>query len=146
MSRKAETTAYTGINNTLAEFHPHVYFEKMYNPLRGGTPDMYYDYRRNLWVEYKYAALPARDTTVVQVDLSKLQDDWLSRQFNNGLEPWVIVCTHLGRTPMGVIITEPAVWRSGMPCGSFKKLLKNRRELADEIAKRVSLESKPKGR
>lgn len=138
MTRKRETTFYSGVNEQIKLITLEVYQEKMFNPLRGGTPDMYYEHRRDLWVEYKYEALPARDTTLVPCNVSPLQDDWLTRNFQHGHEPWVIVGTHVGRKPMGVIFTQPQQWRSGMPCGSFKRLLLTREEIAHAIVKRTT--------
>ena len=132
--RKRETTFYSGVNKLLLKG---IYQEKMFNPLRGGTPDMYYELRRNLWCEYKYEPLPTRDTTLVACNVSPLQEDWLDRNYANGHAPWVIVGTHLGRTPMGVILKSPQEWHTGMPCGSFKKRLVTQQELANEIARRV---------
>lgn len=133
--RKRETTFYSGVN---AKLPKEIYQEKMFNPLRGGTPDMYYELRRNLWCEYKYEPLPARDTSIVRCTVTELQKWWLDRNHANGHKPIVIVGTHLGRVPMGAIFTSPRQWSTGMPCGSFKKLLMTQRELVDEIARRVS--------
>ena len=144
MTRKAETQFYSGVNTELLKLQTGVYYEKMYNPLRGGTPDMYYEHRRMLWVEYKYAALPLRDTSQVSFETSDLQLDWLKRNHDNGHEPWVIVGTHDGRTPMGVILTEPREWRSGMKCGLFRSKMLTRKELAQAISDWVHREAKPK--
>jgi hypothetical protein len=138
MTRKKETTFYTGVNNELHELDPEVYFEKMYNPLRGGTPDMYYEHRRNLWVEYKYVVTPAQARTLVRFDVSSLQNDWLTRNYDNGHEPWVIVGTHAGRVPMGVIVKEPREWRMGMTCDYFRGRLMTRKQIAQAILDRVN--------
>lgn len=144
MTRKAETQFYSGVNNELVRLQAGVYYEKMYNPLRGGTPDMYYEHRRSLWVEYKYAALPLRDTSKVEIECSDLQLDWLTRNYDNGHQPWVILGSHDGRTPMGVILTEPHEWRSGMKCGAFRSKMLTRKALAQAIVDWVKSEAKSK--
>jgi hypothetical protein len=144
MSRKQETTFYTGVNVELHKLDPRVYFEKMYNPLRGGTPDMYYEDRRDLWVEYKYAALPVQDSTWVDVDLSSLQYEWLYRNYMNGHFPWVIIGTHAKLVPMGVILTTPQQWQTGMTCGSFRSKMLTRKGIAQAILDRVYVEANPK--
>lgn len=138
MSSKPETGIYRGVHNWLERLKPTVYSEKMYNPLRGGTPDMYYEYRRSLWVEYKYAKLPLRDSSLVIYAVSDLQEDWLMRQYKNGLEPWVIVGTHNDKhKPMGAILKLPREWRSGMKCGPFRAKLMTLEGIAQAIQERV---------
>lgn len=52
-----------------------VHREKMYNPLRRGTPDMWYSgYERDLWVEYKWG----------NNWLSPHQEAWLRREIAHG--------------------------------------------------------------
>lgn len=59
--------------------HQSVYREKMHNPYRGGTPDMWYSGPRgDLWVEWKWTPkLPSNDATLVVPNLSELQKKWL---------------------------------------------------------------------
>lgn len=53
-----------------------VYREKMANPWRGGTPDMWYSSKAgDLWIEWKW--LPRKPKEFVVPDLSALQRDWL---------------------------------------------------------------------
>ena len=131
----AETRLYTGVHEKLPK---EVYREKMYNPLRGGTPDCYYERRRKLWIEYKFVALPARDSTVIKFNVSDLQTEWLKRCYDNGHAPRVIVGTKVGRTTMGALLETPREWENGMPCGDFKRLLMSQQSLADAITRIVS--------
>jgi hypothetical protein len=52
VSSKPETTFIQSIHRHLPK---EVYREKMANPYRGGTPDVWYSgYKSDLWVEYKF--------------------------------------------------------------------------------------------
>lgn len=137
MTAKAETTFIQALHKVLPE---HVYREKMNNPYRGGTPDCYYEHRRNLWVEYKFVILPKRDDTFIACFTSELQRDWLRRCFDNGLNPFVITgCKVPGRKQsMGVVYSTPSEWETGLPCGEFKDCLVSLDSLADIITRNVS--------
>lgn len=134
MTSKAENTFLAGVHKHLREG---VYAEKMANPYRGGTPDCFYEARLMLWVEYKYVVLPKREDTIVKVELSELQRDWLQRNHDNGHLPWVIVGTHIGRTPMGVVFNHPVHWRDGVPAGDFARFAQTQKEIAARISNYV---------
>ncbi|RYG07090.1 MAG: hypothetical protein EON92_19000, partial [Burkholderiales bacterium] len=89
MSGKAENTFIGSVGKYLPDT---VYAEKMHNPYRGGTPDMYYEgLTQSLWAEYKFVVLPKRADTYIVPELSALQLDWLERCRKNGHAPVVIV-------------------------------------------------------
>lgn len=89
MARKPENTFISSVHNHL---DPRVYREKMANPYRGGTPDVWYSGdKTDLWVEFKFVILPKRADTVIDVDLSPLQWEWITRRFREGRNVAVII-------------------------------------------------------
>lgn len=94
MARKPETQFIAAVHRHL---DPRVYREKMCNPFRGGTPDMYYEGPLGIcWIEYKWSS----KTTLNVVDLSNLkvvphvsalQQKWLMRAHGNGVSVAVVV-------------------------------------------------------
>lgn len=115
---------------------PDVYHEKMANPYRGGTADVWYDGPRDLWVEYKFLVLPKRDTTIISLVagkdpmLSVLQQQWLKARSENGRAVWVIV----GCSQGGVVMIRPGEWMSNWRTDSFRANLMPRKEVAAAIA------------
>lgn len=123
------------ISNVHKKLHPDVYREKMYNPLRGGTPDVYYEgFKDDLWVEYKYVKSFPKRTNVFKPDLSQLQLAWLMRAHDHGREPWVVVGSPTG----SVILTEPCDW-GGDVWDEARVITID--ALVTEIQKRCGLES-----
>lgn len=73
-----------------------LYREKMANPYRGGTPDVYYEGNKDiLWVEYKYLEKLPPTLTLNnpkgQTKVSPLQERWLRRTSHNGRKAKVIL-------------------------------------------------------
>lgn len=73
-----------------------IYREKMANPYRGGTPDVYYESsKERLWVEYKYLESLPRTFRLTnekgKTKISPLQAKWLRRAFHNGVNVMVIM-------------------------------------------------------
>lgn len=88
--RKPETSFYTSIHRLLPK---NIYYEKMSNPYRSGTPDVWYSgQKRDLWVEYKYEKYPIR-TTEINLSLSELQKKWLLDRHKEGRHVAVICGT-----------------------------------------------------
>ena len=90
---KPETLYMQKLHKHLPEF---LYKEKMNNPYRGGTPDVYYEGNADiLWVEYKY--LPSLPPTFTLTNpkgatsVTSLQAKWLRRSFENGRNTLVIL-------------------------------------------------------
>lgn len=114
---------------------PDIYREKMFNPLRGGTPDCYYmGYADDLWIEYKWLSkFPVKVPLVP--DLSPLQLAWLMRAHDRGRSPWVVVGSPTG----SIVITEPDHWSKGLR--RDEALVISVEALAREIQTRCGLES-----
>lgn len=116
---------------------PDVYREKMFNPLRGGTPDCYYmGYKDTLWVEYKWVKVFPKK--IIKPALSPLQKVWLARAHDRGQEPWVIVGSPTG----SVVILDPRHWQQGIE--RAKARVYSIAEIATEIQDRCGLEFLPK--
>lgn len=124
------------IGNVHKKLHPDVYREKMHNPLRGGTPDVYYmGYRDDLWVEYKWEPkFPKKHLTP---DLSGLQKVWLERAHDRGRKPWCVVGSPTG----SIVLTDPRHWHQGI--GMDEARVISIADLATEIQSRCGLESSP---
>lgn len=107
---------------------PHaVHREKMMNPYRGGTADMWYSARRaDLWAEYKY--IPRIPRTGVTPQLSPLQTRWISGRYREGRNVVVIV-----GSPAGGIVLEDMAWENTIPQPAFEAKLLTRKSLADWI-------------
>lgn len=92
MAQKPETKY---IGRVHSKLDAAVYREKMNNAFRGGTPDVYYEGNKDtLFVEYKwYPTVPEivdlSDYTR-KPSLTKLQQKWLERRYNNGHRAAVI--------------------------------------------------------
>ena len=126
MSSKPETTFYTSVHKHLPES---VYRMKTHNPYIGGIPDCWYSGRGgDLWIEYKFVVLPKRDTTLINIDVSSLQSDWLRDRYSEGRTVAVIVGCKEG----GVIFTG-LTWETEISTHLFKHRLKSRKDIADFI-------------
>lgn len=107
-----------------------VYFEKMHNEYRGGTPDVYYEGVFMFWAEYKYIKkVPKRRFTP---NLSELQKRWLKRNFDAGHNPIVIV----GFPRFGVILETPDMWERQVSMSEV--VLRTYGEIAIEIDKKAN--------
>lgn len=135
MSTKPETTFYESVHRRLKKRAPEVYFEKMYNPYRGGTWDVWYSgKKRDLWVEYKWMPkIPARPTTLVVPGLSALQLAWGAGRYEEGRNLAVI----LG-CPEGGVIYQDLGWEEEMEASIFKQMIKDRDAVANWIIQQVT--------
>lgn len=123
-------------NSFIAGVHRHVqcYAEKMANPYRGGTPDVWYSgTRTDLWVEYKYISVPKKDDTLIVPALSSLQIKWLKDRETEGRNLLVVV----GTTTGGVIFSPQTAVR-GISCAVFKREMKSRKDVAAFISEFVN--------
>jgi hypothetical protein len=122
MSRKPETVFYTAVHRLLPRA---LHVEKMNNPYRGGTADMWYSGNlRDLWVEYKW--LPRAPRKEFIPDLSALQLKWLRERHGEGRNVAVII-----GCPTGVMLLRDLDWES--PISSNFAL--TRQDAANWIAK-----------
>ena len=93
------------------------YKEKTNNPYRGGTPDVYYEDKKHLWIEYKFVVVPKRKQTLVKINLSELQKLWLKRCHENTGRARVIVGCKSG----GAVFETPQEWDSSISAEDFAK-------------------------
>lgn len=126
---KPESRFIQGVHDLLS---PDVYREKMFNPMRGGTPDVYYvGYRDDLWVEYKWVK---KFSKIIKAALSPLQLAWLMRAWDRGRSPLVIVGCPTGCT----VLVDPPQWMNGVARDKYPVLSKQ--QLARRIEDRCGLE------
>lgn len=131
MSSGPETRFIKGVHDVL---HPDVYRMKNHNPYVGGIPDCWYSCRRDLWIEYKFRALPKRPDTVVDLCagrdpmLSVLQQEWLRDRHAEGRTTGVIV-----GTPDGGVWLPKTLWARPWKSGELKERLQSKRDLAQVI-------------
>lgn len=127
MSSKPENTWIAGLHKHLDTA---VYHEKMANPWRGGTPDVWYSGdAADIWIEYKYVAkLPPRANLVPA--LSELQLEWLTKRHAQGRPVSVVVGVGLGRAAQGIIFSAPSSWRKGFSPSECAAALLPRAEIA----------------
>lgn len=127
MSRGPENTFIASVHKHLPES---VYWMKNHNEYNGGIADVWYDGPcGDLWVEYKFIVLPKRSTTLVPVDLSDLQAEWLRDRKFNGRNVAVVVGCKEG----GVWFDDPRHWERSHPAAAFRSLIMTRQEIADRI-------------
>lgn len=107
MSASPETRFIANVNKRFAVTD--VYFEKMANPYRGGTPDLYYEGDKGiLWVEYKWYARQPRKISILD-KLSALQIRWLVRAYRNNVKTAVIA----GCPEGAMIMTDWSSYENG---------------------------------
>ena len=130
MSRGPENTFIASVHKHLPEA---VYHMKNHNEYIGGVADVWYDGPMNdLWVEYKFIAVPKRDDTVIDLDLSKLQQEWLRNRWNNGRNVAVVVgCKD------GGVWFENGAWEKTMTAEHFRLWTVPRKEIAQLITEWV---------
>lgn len=111
MPQKPETRAAKAVNDLLPAA---VYYEKIHNTYRGGTPDFYYEGPRSqLWVEYKHFGSYPRNWSVITDErrgLTRLQQNWLRRAHRNGHRTAVIA-----KHPRGYALFIGDDWEDGVP-------------------------------
>lgn len=110
-----------------------VHREKMHNPYRGGTADVWYSGgRADCWIEYKHIARIPRTGKVVP-DLSPLQKQWLKERYKEGRTVFVVV----GCPDGGVFFPTPDAWENGVTVDVFKRALLKRPVVAEWIARQT---------
>lgn len=132
MSKGPETRFYTAVHKLLPRS---LHREKMHNPYRGGTADVWYSGNKaDLWVEYKFISkVPKAADIAVVNELSALQLDWLRKRWEEGRNVIVI----LG-TPVGSWIYENRDWEHKLLSPTqLKELGKSKADVARYIATRT---------
>ena len=102
---------------------------KNHNAYNGGIPDCWYSgVNADLWAEYKFIALPARSDTLVKINLSALQKEWLRSRHMEGRQVAVIVgCKE------GGLMFDGDSWDYEYSAEDFRKLMVTRQQLARKI-------------
>jgi hypothetical protein len=131
MSTKPETRFYTAVHKLLPK---ELHREKMSNPYRGGTADVWYSgTAADLWAEYKWLTkVPVRANIRVYELLSPLQLQWLGDRRKEGRNVVVI----LG-SPDGAWIYEFGRWGEDLPIDHFIVGRKTKQQVADYIRSRT---------
>lgn len=125
---KPENTFIGSVHKHLSE---NVYRMKNNNQYNSGIADVWYSGpARDLWVEYKFIKVPARQDTVIDIALSELQKKWLIDRHNEGRNVAVIV----GSKDGGVYF--PNISWSFQPYNAkfFREAMVPRKTLADIIS------------
>lgn len=137
MSKGPENTFIGSIHKHLP---PELYRMKNHNQYNGGIADCWYSGREgDLWVEYKFIKVPARDDTVINLvtgktpDISYLQQEWLGARYAEGRNVGVII-----GSKDGGVWCPGLTWETPFTARQYRHALKSRRELAELIASMVS--------
>lgn len=130
MASKPESTFTSSVHKHLPL---KLYREKMHNPYRGGTWDLWYSGdKADLWVEYKFLVLPKRPDTMIEFGLSPLQLKWGADRRAEGRNVAVIVgCKE------GGVILEGKGWETPLACAEFRERLSSRFDVAQWIARKT---------
>lgn len=105
MSSKPETAYIQSIHRLI----PTVYAEKMNNPFRSGTADVWYSGEvGDLWVEYKFIERIPRSEEILP-DVTPRQEEWLNNRCDEGRNVAVV----LG-VPKGGVIYRDREWNVPM--------------------------------
>lgn len=111
---------------------PRTYAEKMNNPWRAGTADVWYSGDRgDLWIEYKFIERIPRSAEILP-DLTPRQKRWLNNRFDEGRNVAVV----LG-TPTGGVIYRNKEWMRPLDHVTFAGLIVPRDEIARWIYSQV---------
>ena len=130
MAGKPENNFIRSVHN---KFRKSVYHEKMANPYRGGTADVWYSGQAtDLWAEYKFLPTIPTRTKEIRPDCSQLQLHWLRNRYLEGRNVAVIV-----GTPEGGVIFTDREWEQGISPAEFRSRLKTKAEIAEWIASKV---------
>ena len=107
---------------------------KNHNQFNGGIADVWYSGNAaDLWIEYKFIAVPLRDKTVIVPELSALQREWLASRHAEGRNVGVIVGSKDGG------VWYPGItWQTPIDAGQFRAQLQNRKTLAVSICNLIS--------
>ena len=120
-------------NTFIASVHRHLpvelYRMKNHNQYNGGIADCWYSGPAgDLWVEYKFIVIPKRDDTVIKIELSELQKNWLTSRHAEGRTVAVIV----GAKEGGAMFFGTD-WAPEINARLFRKMVLSRTELAIRI-------------
>ena len=120
-------------NTFIASVHRHLpvdlYHMKNHNQYNGGIPDVWYSGPAgDLWIEYKFIAVPKRDDTNIIINLSELQKNWLRSRFSEGRKVAVVVgCKE------GGVWFDGVSWDYTYTAKDFRSLMSDRKELGMQV-------------
>lgn len=107
---------------------------KNHNQFHGGIPDVWYSGpAADLWIEYKFVALPKRENTLITIELSELQKNWITSRDAEGRSVGVIV----GSKDGGVWFPG-TTWSAEITMLQFRASIESRKTLATRIQGFVS--------
>lgn len=105
-----------------------------------GTPDSYFDYISDLWVEWK--SLPGEDFFPLNLkgkyQPTVKQCEWMNRRHAAGGNVIAIVGFKIKGRVCGVVLNTPELWGKPVPEKIYRDLMLTAQQLADYIEKRVS--------
>lgn len=128
MAAKPESTFIAAVHRHLPPL-AELYRMKNNNPYISGIADCWYSGQRDLWVEYKFIVVPKRPDTVISIDLSALQRDWLSSRHIEGRNVWVVVgCKE------GGVVFEDTTWEQPITAAKFRGRLLGRPGVAQHLS------------
>jgi hypothetical protein len=106
----------------------------------GGTPDYYYDFQLDLWVEYK--ALSSNDALPALIPEkalpTSLQRAWLDRRFANGGNVLVAVGLKVKGRVHGFLLETPEQWATRSPREWYEPKIVPVASLASSLLARLS--------
>ncbi len=107
-----------------------------------GTPDHYFDYQRDLWVEWKVLRVDDKLPKAIPEESlpSPPQRLWLARRYEAGGNAVVIVGVKLRARAWGVVLESPEQWSRRLNLSEYQPLLRPSAELAAYIVSRVTKE------
>lgn len=122
------------IHSQLKVKAPAIYVWKINDPYQGGVADAYYSWHQDMWVEYKFLkSLPKRESTVIDIGLSPLQQQWLKARHGEGRK----VCVIVG-SPVGSLILPGIIWDSSINKADFLNSMVDKKAVVSYILAQVS--------
>lgn len=111
-----------------------IHAEKMSNPWRTGTADVWYSgVDGDLWIEYKFIERIPRSAEILP-DLTPRQMQWLNDRFAEGRNVAVV----LG-TPTGGVIYRNGEWSIPLSPDAFKERMVSKEEIARWISSQIGV-------
>jgi hypothetical protein len=112
-----------------------IHYEKMCNPMRGGTADGWYSGKGgDLWIEYKWVSpMPVSKIVKASDMLSALQLDWLTERYAEGRNVAVVIGCPMG----GLILHNPSAWKAPFTAEDFCENISDVSFIAEWIMRKV---------
>lgn len=123
MAQKPENTFISGVHRQ--QVLKKVYHEKMSNPWRAGTADVWYSGAEgDIWIEYKYVPKVPKSAAIVP-DLSPRQRKWMRDRYEEGRSVAVV----LGH-PDGAYVYMNCTWEDPLAAADLLRGSISRSDLA----------------